>query len=137
MPPKYFKVKLEDVEIKPKSPVREKEFEFEELMVRNTSFLMDQNKKMLEELSYLRTKVELLEEKVNKSDKKIEDLIDDIILIVKTFKDKTLPLSERIMKAEEIQKNLLEEGKTVRSQRIGTEGISVVQDIKGIYRVIY
>ena len=100
---KLFKVNLEEHELKPKSPIREKEFEFEELMVRNTLFLIDQNKKLLEEINFLKAKVENLEEKTVK---KIDNLIDDTAYLANKFVERNNSINEKLLKTEKIQKEL-------------------------------
>jgi hypothetical protein len=131
---KYFKVKLEDHELKPKSPVREKEFEFEELMVRNTQLLMEQNKKLLEEINFLKTKVESLEEIINKN---AEEHTKDLTYLANTYKDKTLPLSERILEVQKRQVRLLKEGHTVQMLRYASDGIAVIPGVNGVTTIVY
>lgn len=134
MTEKKFTIKLEEHELKPKSPIREKEFGFQELMVRNTQLIIEQNKKILEENNFLKSKVESLEEIINKN---AEEHKKDLVYLANTFKDKTLPLSERIILAQKKQVKLLNDGHKVQMFKSLSDGISVIPGVNGITTIVY
>lgn len=151
-PMRTYEVDLEEGEIIPKSPIRKKRFNFEELIVRNTLLIMDQNTKLIEENFLLKTKLESLEQKfvsklesLETENKEIkeqnkiyhDELMDNIKYLAEKFKDKTLPLAERTLKAEELQKEYTNKGEKCIMQRSSNEGITTIKDYKGILRVIY
>jgi uncharacterized protein with von Willebrand factor type A (vWA) domain len=107
---RLFTIKLKDCELKPKSPIRERQVTFEDLMVRNTELIIDQNeklteqnKKLFEEINFLKSKVENLEEKTVK---KIDDLIDDTSFLANKFVERNNSINEKLLKTEKLQKEL-------------------------------
>lgn len=104
---KKYKIRLSDEEIKPKSPVREREVDFQDYMVRTMNIILG--------------KIESLENENKDLKSKLKDMDKSIIILAETFRDKSLSHEEKMKKISKIQAE--NPNNKVIIERISSDGI--------------
>lgn len=133
---KKYKIKLTDEELKPKTPVRE--LDFQDYMVRNIDIIMGKLERLenenrglkfkLENTDIIMEKLERLENENKELKSKFENMNNDFLQlttsienVTKALYNKSLSYEEKLRKIEKIQE---ENPHKIRIERISSDGIA-------------
>lgn len=112
-----YKVSLSPEEIKPKSPIREREVDFEEYMAVNVKNIMDKLIKMENENIMLKAKL-------SECESSMKTMNDNLFYLAEKVKDKTLSNEKKWQAIQKIQE---EQGNTnFHINRLSSDGIAKV-----------